>query len=358
MRVITFALLATCLLACDPPDTGCTAGTTMACTCADGSPGVTTCNDRGEYGRCGGCPAPGVDAGPPPVQDAGPGLPDAGPPPGTDAGPEVFVCPDPRGCPSGCCNGTSCEAGTTDARCGTSGASCVTCPSDQSCAAGTCVPDTISCPDPAACPGGCCAGSVCQPGNTASNCGSGGTSCATCGAGEACSAGICEVPGCSVRNLGASIEDTCTGENICNCGSGVAFCEGTGTCVPAFGRIYRVGLTHLLLPARRPDGMCWDDPGCGAPDPYVVLRVDGAPVGMTPAGSDLYEGFWTPPAAFDATILAGGSLRLDVYDEDLTADDGAFACVQDPITAARLRSRDVGCTGALGTLEAVIVFVP
>lgn len=156
--------------------------------------------------------------------------------------------------------------------------------------------------------------------------------------------------------MGGTIEDSCSGEQICICPPGTTgLCESGGTCSPAFGRGYRVGLVGFSLPPVRPDGMCWDDPGCGAPDPYVVVQVDGIEVGRTPAASDIYEGGWSPPAVFDFRLDAGSSLRLEVYDEDLISDDGAFACNFQPISAVQLRSRQASCTGGVGTLRAVII---
>lgn len=178
----------------------------------------------------------------------------------------------------------------------------------------------------------------------------------TCGSSESCEAGVCESPGCSVRDTASGVEDTCTGENICQC-PGSPFCEGTGTCVSAFGRIYRVGIAQAELPDRNPSGDCWDT-GCGAPDPYVVLSVDGTVVDRTPTASDTFTPAWSPVFTRDVTIVAGSDLRLDVFDEDIADDDGAFACVFEPISAARLRSRDLSCDGALGELTSVVVFVP
>ena len=260
----------------------------------------------------------------------------------------------PGGSLSVACGGTQCVGGVgyrcTDVNTAVSDPSACATPPDGG---------SITCPDPRACPSGCCSGSTCQPGTAVNMCGTGGAGCAACGVGESCSGGACfsTSTGCSVRNTGLDIEDTCAGEQICDCGAS-PFCEGTGTCVPAFGRIYRIGITRVQLPDRRPDGMCWDDPSCGAPDPYVLVSVGGSGVGMTTAGSDTFGVTWDPPAVFNASILAGTAVRLDVYDEDLTSDDGALACVFDPITAATLRSRSLSCSGALGELEAVIVYAP
>lgn len=322
--VVLGALLAS---ACDGGTTSCTPGSTQSCLCAGGSTAVQTCAGDGTWGACQGCPAGGDDGG---------------------------VC-GPGTC-TGCCQGGACVGGTSSGACGASGGVCVSCGGGEMCAGGACVPVGASCPDPAGCPTGCCAGATCMPGNTPAACGGGGGSCLTCGGGETCAAGSCQAAGCSVRDLGSAIEDTCTGENICDCGGGI-FCEGTGRCVPAFGRIYRIGVMQVSLPERGPDGMCWDV-GCGAPDPFVSVTVDGTVVGTTTAGTDLFNVTWDPIAVFDANILAGSGVHLDVWDEDVTTHDGAFACARDPIAAADLRSRSLSCAGDLGSIIAVIAFIP
>ncbi len=164
--------------------------------------------------------------------------------------------------------------------------------------------------------------------------------------------------GCSVRDLGASIEDSCGGDNICICADGNAFCEGTGTCSVAFGRRYVIAVSGLNLADRRPDGMCWDDPGCGAPDPYVAIVADGALLLTTPAGVDLYEGVYDPPAGVETTIVAGSEVQIDVFDEDVLDDDFAFGCVLRSATAAQLRARDLSCGNETGSMLAVIVPAP
>lgn len=265
---------------------------------------------------------------------------------------------------TGCDGGaTSCTTGATQGcLCGGGAMGVQTCLADgtwgmcSSCSGGG-DGGEASCPDPAGCPTGCCAGAVCMPGDTVSACGSGGGSCSTCGDGESCSGGACETPRCSVRNTGSAIEDTCTGENICSCAGGDVFCEGTGTCVPAFGRIYRIGVSQVTLPERDPAGECWDV-GCGAPDPYVTVSVDGSTIGATPAGADVFSVTWDPIQIFEATVLAGTDIRFDVWDEDATSDDGAFFCADEPITVERLRGRNLSCGGEIGSLTAVIVFVP
>lgn len=309
MRTLfSMALMVVTATGCDTSARGCTPGETRGCTCTSGRSGAQLCDSAGAFGTCA-CEGTGDDAG-------------------TDAGlactpSEVRVCTCPDGndgtqvCRSDGSGFTSCSGCST--ACTPGSARACTC-SDGNPGTQTCLAD-----------------------------GSGYTNCASC-----------TPSGCSVRDRGTYFEDTCTGEQICVCPGGATepLCEGTGSCSAAFGRRYNVALTRVQLPSRAPDGSCWDDPGCGAPDPYVQLTVDGVVVGTTPAAADLYEGFWDPPTVLEVTLLAGSGLRLDVFDEDIAEDDGAFACVHDPITSDRLRTRSLTCTGTLGDLNAFIFAAP
>lgn len=97
--------------------------------------------------------------------------------PAMDAAPDVTT---------GCGSGPACGAG-------------------QVCSNGTCVCDTTSCPT------GCCQGNTCEPGNTTSACGSGGGTCASCATGDSCSAGTCVAPnpvcGNGIRETGEQCDD-------------------------------------------------------------------------------------------------------------------------------------------------------
>ena len=201
---------------------------------------------------------------------------------------------------------------------------------------------------------GCCAGGLCQPGDTSTACGSGGLGCGTCGSGTSCVGGLCQAGGCSVQSAPAPT-DTCVGDNICICPGtpSEAFCDGTGGCSTAFGRRYEIFVASVSLPDRRPDGLCWDDPGCGAPDPFVEVRVNGLLFGTSPAASNTYAA--TLNFGVAANITAGSSIRLDFYDEDIAAHDGAISCAVASVDAASLRGRNISCTSALGNVVAVIV---
>jgi hypothetical protein len=134
------------------------------------------------------------------------------------------VC-TPASCPDGCCEGSTCEGGNTNAACGTAGAVCVTCPSGTQCQNGSCVCG------PGAC-SGCCQNNVCQPGNANQACGTGGAICATCPSGTQCQNGSC-VPVCSP----ATCPSGCCQNNFCQPGTSPGACRGevAGVCLVCGG---------------------------------------------------------------------------------------------------------------------------
>lgn len=99
---------------------------------------------------------------------------------------------------------------------------------------------------------------------------------------ESCrAASPCVAPaGCTFDVSDTAIVDSCGGDDICLCPGGIdEECTGTGSCEYALGRTYRIRVLVLGLPDRDPDGACWDEPGCGAPDPFVDFIVDGVSYG-------------------------------------------------------------------------------
>ncbi len=146
--------------------------------------------------------------------------------------------------------------------------------------------------------------------------------------------------------------DTCWGDDLCICPGGPqAECVGSGTCVYAFDRRYVIRVLVVSLPPTTPAGECWDV-GCNAPDPFVEVVVDGAIVGRSPTASDVYEAAVGYEA--EASLLRASSIALNVYDEDLTAHDGAFSCSVEAVDATFLRGRVILCDGALGTIIATV----
>ena len=77
------------------------------------------------------------------------------------------ICTCEGGSCSGCCDGTQCRSGTSEAACGANGVACVACSSGQACQNGACECTSQSC-------SGCCAGQTCRAGTTPQFCGDGG----------------------------------------------------------------------------------------------------------------------------------------------------------------------------------------
>jgi hypothetical protein len=217
---------------------------------------------------------------------------------------------------------------------------------NPACGDGTCDPDETAASCGADCAAAACGDGTCDPGETASSC---PADCpATCGNGTcepaedaaACPAD-CDPTACTTA------PDTCTGEDLCL----------DGRCVSAFGRNYIIRVDRGVLPEHNASGGAWDIAG-GLPDPKVDLTVNGTLI-STPVIGDTLMPQWmfdTPP-----TLIPGGTVfRIGVLDSDIDADDLAWACVADPLTADFLRAGGLRCsgTGELAAGHVDILFTP
>ncbi len=176
-----------------------------------------------------------IDAG---TGDSGPG--DGGP---RDGGPDTGAC-DAATCPSGCCTTAgACISGSTANACGVGGAICVDCTQEgfPICDAQThqCE-DTVTNCTAASCPTGCCSGNLCIAGTSASACGNFGDVCQNCAqAGLACQGQQCTQSACGPSNCsGCCFGDQCLmGVDPSACGFGGQQCanclEENEECVPA-----------------------------------------------------------------------------------------------------------------------------
>jgi hypothetical protein len=137
---------------------------------------------------------------------------------------------------------------------------------------------------------------------------------------------------CAIAACDPATPASCGGETICI----------NQQCVPAFGRNYVFTVRSGTFPQFDQMGDPWDAAG-GLPDGFVRLTINGAPF-TTPAVQDNLTPTWnfsTPP-----TLIPGGTvLLIEVFDEDLAADDGAWACQANPLQASMLRGRGVTCAG-------------
>lgn len=136
--------------------------------------------------------------------------------------------------------------------------------------------------------------------------------------------------------------DDCQGETICM----------DGACEAAFGRRYRFSNLSVSIPDRNPDGESWDSLG-GAPDPYIEVWLNQDELVLsTSAVDDVFDASYSDTG--DATVAAGDSFFIDVWDEDLADPDPVYSCTADPIPADILRLRAAHCASDGYTVEVAI----
>ena len=145
---------------------------------------------------------------------------------------------------------------------------------------------------------------------------------------------------CHTTNVCTTSPDNCAGETICI----------AGACEAAFPRVYRITNVRVAVPTTNPNAGNSDwDVGGGAPDLYIG---DSTGVAITAPVDNSFSATFQGP--FDIQLVAGGAVRIYVWDEDVTAHDFAMGCVADPATATLLRTRSFSCAGGGSTLMATI----
>jgi hypothetical protein len=102
--------------------------------------------------------------------------------------PPAYVCS--KKC-SGCCDGNSCETGSSNSFCGNNGYSCIKCSSGYTCTGGACVKDATPYNCSKDC-SGCCIGNKCYNGTETTSCGKTGKGCIECLVGFFCNNQVCE----------------------------------------------------------------------------------------------------------------------------------------------------------------------
>jgi len=179
----------------------------------------------------------------------------------------VMDCADGRdenipGCCRGCKVGTRCEPGTSPNACGEGNIMCVVCAANQQCVDGQCqIAPTCS---QTSCPSGCCMGDVCTAGTAAAACGSSGAQCEVCSGGASCESdgtgrrGCRVVCGPSTCNGCCDATGTCrTGTSNAVCGTGGALCtacSGSNSC--SNGQCTSSACQATCDGCCRPDGTC------------------------------------------------------------------------------------------------------
>ncbi len=152
-----------------------------------------------------------------------------------------------------------------------------------------------------------------------------------CSAGlESCSSCAADCGQCTGCVLG---DGTCVGETICI----------SNACQNAFGRTYRVTVSDVAIKTTNPSGDPWDAVG-GAPDPFVVVTLNGSVVLTTTEQADTFNPVFSDQA--NVVVPAGASLEISMVDSDISSNDAIMSCVANPFPADFLRGGGVRCDGS------------
>jgi hypothetical protein len=89
-------------------------------------------------------------------------------------------------------------------------------------------------------------------------------------------------------------------------------CGADGTCGYPWGRFYGISI-------RQGDLKGIQDGDGSAPDPFVRVTVDGRRIGTTRVVQNSVQPEWN--ATFEAELLTGSILTLELVDEDVIIDD-------------------------------------
>lgn len=233
---------------------------------------------------------------------------------------------------NGCCDGAGvCRSGTEPGACGTGGKACALCIGPDSCVLGSC---TSSSCNASSCATGCCSGSTCKAGTDTADCGQGGQTCKACNTGESCVQSVCvntsqcgpgSCNGCCQGSQclsGLSTTACGTGGDPCQICSSKALCT-SGSC--SLDPLSKWGI--VMQDASIDTSKNWDTLVYTAPDPYVKVTV-GTLSGTTTPINDTYTPKWDE-YLFSATAasITGSGLSVEIYDDDWpTADELMGAC--------------------------------
>jgi hypothetical protein len=179
-------------------------------------------------------------------------------------------------CPSGCCSGNVCELGTSNSLCGGGGNACAVCGPGTTCRGSACLPNPPSC-NTRNCPNGCCNGSTCETGTSSAACGRGGGACSACPGGLTCQSGACAPvnPG----NCGPQSCAGCCSNGQCRPGGDMQACgRGGGVCQVCFSGGSSLCLGGVCLSSTPANG--GGDGGTGSP----CTQASHCAVGFPPVG--------------------------------------------------------------------------
>jgi hypothetical protein len=138
----------------------------------------------------------------------------------------------------------------------------------------------------------------------------------------------------------------------CTICSGETICVDNARCEDAFPRFYVLEFGTVTIPQTKPDGSCWDDPNCGAPDPEIEIHLNGDQIAELDNDDDVFSASFSD--MIELQLIAGTRLEIQLEDEDLIDDEEVLTCTFDPLTAEKLRSGDLSCSAGNASIEARI----
>lgn len=102
---------------------------------------------------------------------------------------------------------------------------------------------------------------------------------------------------------------------------------------PTAGRTCHLDIDVRFAPTKD-DGAPWDVGG-GAPDPFAIVRQDGAEIARTARVQDAMSAHW----ALDVACDHARPIDIEVLDGDLSIDDPAFDYTLDPDSSSVVSPR-------------------
>ncbi|MBL4632860.1 MAG: hypothetical protein JKY56_03255 [Kofleriaceae bacterium] len=144
-----------------------------------------------------------------------------------------------------------------------------------------------------------------------------------------------QTPDAFVANGCGPSNTVCTGETICV----------NDACESVFGRTYEFQVLLVMVETTDSNGQPWDING-GAPDPYVVVEINGTEVLRTDTKDNVFSAEYATTTL--EVIPAGASIKATIFDSDFDSDDEVYVCEANPVTPQQLRDGAIIC--AAGSL--------
>jgi hypothetical protein len=141
---------------------------------------------------------------------------------------------------------------------------------------------------------------------------------------DPCGDGMCD-RAAGESNYTCSVD--CYAYGQCGCTAPLMVCPPLkgNVCIPGFmAGDFLVGITPSRLSPQRDNGTSWD--ADGAPDPYVIVYVDGTAIGTTEVALDTARPDFNVAFGPALQISSSNALTFEVFDEDGDTDELMVTC--------------------------------